>query len=137
MENAFARQANTLLAGTDDAYLSHWALMAIGTTARARGHRDEAMATLHEALALAERMDVPYRRSSALYQLSVLHLDLKQADRALDTSLEAWKFAEAAGSTFAMVNARMAESAALELLERPQRELAMEKAPSQDRKSVV
>ena len=107
-----------------DPYLRHWALIAIGTTARARGHRDEAMATLHEALALAERMDIPYRRSSALYQLSVLHLDLKQGDRALETALESWRFAEAAGSTFAMVNARMAESAALEILERPERELA-------------
>jgi len=122
--NGFARQANALLQGTDDAFLAHWALMAIGQTARARGHREEAMGALHDALSLAERVDNPYRRSSALYQLSVLHLDLKQGDRTLDAALEAWKFAEASGSAYAMVNARMAESAALELLERPERELA-------------
>jgi diguanylate cyclase (GGDEF)-like protein len=122
--NAFAHQANALLQGTEEPFLTHWSLMAIGTTARARGRREEAMGSLHEALALAERMDLPYRRSSALYQLSVLHLDLKQGDRALEASLEAWKFAEAAGSAYAMVNARMAESAALELLDRPERELA-------------
>ena len=134
--NAFARQAKVLLEGADDPVLNHWALMAIGTTARARGRRDEAMGSLHEALALAERMDNPYRRSSALYQLSVLHLNLKQADRALEASLEAWKFAEAAGSSYAMVNARMAESAALELLERPDRELAsMQEALAIARKS--
>ena len=122
--NALARQASALLQGADDPFLSNWALMAIGQTARARGHRDEAMASLHEALSLAERIQNPYRRSSALYQLSVLHLDLKQGDRALEEALDAWKFAEAAGSTFAMANARMAESAALELLDRPERELA-------------
>jgi diguanylate cyclase (GGDEF)-like protein len=122
--NALARQAENLLQGTDDAFLTHWALMAAGTTARARGRRDESMASLHEALALAERVDNAYRRSSALYQLSVLHLDLKQGDRALASALDAWKFAETAGSAYAMANARMAESAALELLERPERELA-------------
>ena len=134
--NAFARQANALVQGTDDRYLRHWALMAIGTTARAWGRRDEAMRSLHEALALAERVGNPYRRSSALYQLSVLHLNLKQPERALDASLEAWKYAEAAGSAYAMVDARMAESAALELLERPDRELAaMEEALAIARKS--
>ena len=122
--NAFAHQANALLQGTEEPFLTHWSLMAIGTTARARGRREEAMGSLHEALALAERIDLPYRRSSALYQLSVLHLDLKQGDRALEASLDAWKFAEVAGSAYAMVNARMAESAALELLDRPERELA-------------
>ena len=87
------------------------------------------MAALHEALGRAELLDNAYRRSAVLYQLSILHLDLKQASRALDASLEAWKSAEASGSAFEMVNARMAESAALELLERPERELAaMEEA---------
>ena len=134
--NAFARQANALVQGTEDRYLRHWALLAIGTTARAWGRRDEAMSSLHEALALAERVGNPYRRSSALYQLSVLHLNLKQPDRALEASLDAWKYAEAAGSAYAMVNARMAESAALELLERPERELAaMEEALAIARKS--
>jgi diguanylate cyclase (GGDEF)-like protein len=123
MADGFARQAQALLRDADNPFLTHWALMAIGTTARGRGRRDEAMASLHEALALAERMDNPYRRSSALYQLSVLHRDMKHGDHALQASLESWKFAEAADSVYAMVNARMAESAALELLDRPDREL--------------
>ncbi len=124
MANALAGQARTLLHDTDEPFLTHWALMAIGTTARARGRRDEAMAALHEALGRAELIDNAYRRSAALYQLSILHLDLKQASRALEASLEAWKSAEASGSAYAMVNARMAESYALELLDRPERELA-------------
>ena len=127
--SAFARQANVVLQGTSDAFLTHWASMAIGTTARTRGHWDDAMASLHDALALAERVDNPYRRSSALYQLSVLHLALKQPDRALEASLEAYRYAEASASAYAMANARMAESAALEPLQRPERELAaMEEA---------
>jgi hypothetical protein len=35
--NAFARQANALVQGTEDRFLRHWALLAIGTTARAWG----------------------------------------------------------------------------------------------------
>jgi len=124
MANALAAQARTLLQGTDEPFLTHWALMAVGTTARARGRRDEAMSALHEALGRAELFDSPYRRSAAFYQLSILYLDLKQANRALEASLEAWKSAEASGSAYAMVNARMAESYACELLERPERELA-------------
>ncbi len=136
MANALAGQARTLLQGTDEPFLTHWALMAVGTTARARGRRDEAMAALHEALGRAELLDNAYRRSDALYQLSILHLDLKQGSRALEASLEAWKSAEASGSVYAMVNARMAESYALELLERPERELAaMEEALAIARKA--
>jgi len=136
MANSLAAQARTILLGTDETFLTHWALLQIGTTARARGRRDEAMAALHEALGRAELLDNAYRRSAALYQLSILHLDLKQATRALEASLEAWKAAEAAGSAFAMVNAKMAESYACELLERPERELAaMEEALAIARKS--
>ncbi len=136
MANSLASQARTTLLGTDEPFFTHWALLQIGTTARARGRRDEAMAALHEALGRAELLDNAYRRSAALYQLSILHLDLKQATRALEASLEAWKAAEAAGSAFAMVNAKMAESYACELLERPERELAaMEEALALARKS--
>ena len=54
----------------------------------------------------------------------------------LDASLDAWKSAEISGSAYAMVNARMAESYACELLERPERELAaMEEALAIARKS--
>jgi diguanylate cyclase (GGDEF)-like protein len=136
MANSLAAQAKSILQGTDEPFLAHWALMEIGSTARARGRRDEAMSALHEALGRAELLDNPYRRSAALYQLSILYLDLKQGTRALDASLEAWKSAEASGSAFAMVNARMAESYACELLERPERELAsMEEALAIARKS--
>jgi diguanylate cyclase (GGDEF)-like protein len=136
MANSLAAQARSILQGTDEPFLTHWALMEIGSTARARGRRDEAMSALHEALGRAELLDSAYRRSAALYQLSILYLDLKQATRALDASLEAWKAAEASGSAFAMVNARMAESYACELLERPERELgSMEEALAIARKS--
>ena len=129
MANSLAAQARSILQGADEPFHTHGALIEIGSTARARGRRDEAMSALHEALGRAELLDSSYRRSEALYQLSILYLDLKQGTRALDASLEAWKAAEASGSAFAMVNARMAESYACELLERPERELAsMEEA---------
>ncbi len=122
--NALAKRAFGLMHGAADPFLTHWALMAIGTTARGRGQRDEALSSLHDALSLAERIGSPYRRSSALYQLSVLYLEMKQGERALETSLEAFRYAKAAGSAYAMANARMAESATMELLDNPERELA-------------
>src|SRR6185295_2993300 len=71
-----------------------------------------------------------------LYQLSNLYLQLKQPQSALDASLSAYQFGESAGSTSAMVKARMAESAALEMLGEPARELvAMEEALALARKS--
>jgi len=127
--NSLAKQARELLRETPNPFLTHSALMAIGTTARGRGQRDEALDTLQEALSLAEQAGNPYRRSSALYQLSVLYYALKQGDKARAASVEAFKYGEAAGSAYAMVNARMAESAALELLQQPAPELAaMEEA---------
>ena len=85
---------------------------------------------------MAERDDDAYRRSGALYQLSNLYLALKQPQNALDASRQAYRFAEAAGSTPGMVKARMAESAALEILDDPARELAaMEEALALARKS--
>ena len=85
---------------------------------------------------MAERDDDAHRRSGALYQLSTLYLVLKQPQNALDASQQAYRFAELAGSTPGMVKARMAESAALEILEDPARELAaMEEALALARKS--
>ncbi len=136
LANALAKETRELLRETTDPFLMHSALMAIGTTARGRGQRDEALGSFQQALSLAERADNPYRRSSALYQLSVLYLALKQGGKALDASLEAFRYAEAAGSTYAMANARMAESAALEVLGWPERELAaMEEALAIARKA--
>ena len=122
--NAFAKGAQELLQGTPDVYLTYWAAMSIGVTARSRGQLEESLGALQEALSQAERVDNPFRRSEALYQLSQLYLQLKQPQSALDASLSAYQFGETAGSTPAMVKARMAESAAFEILEEPARELA-------------
>jgi diguanylate cyclase (GGDEF)-like protein len=134
--NAFAKGAQVLLQGTPDVYLSYWAAMSIGVTARSRGQLEESLDALQDALSRAERVDNPFRRSEALYQLSNLYLQLKQPQSALDASLSAYHFGESAGSTPAMVKARMAESAALEILGEPARELeAMEDALALARKS--
>ncbi len=134
--NAHAKEAATLLAGASDTYLTYWAAMTIGTTARSRGQLEEALDNLRKALATAESEGHAYRRASAHYQLSNLYLVLKQPQNALDASQLAYQFAEAAGSTIGMVSARMAESAALEVLEDPARELAaMEDALGLARKS--
>ena len=126
---ALAREARELAAKSGDEYLRYWAALALGTSARTRGLPEEALTSLQEALSLAEAVDDPYRRSSALYQLSVLQLALKNGPAALGASLAAFKDGEAAKSAYAMANARMAESAVMELLERPARELAaMEEA---------
>jgi len=127
--NAFAKGAQVLLQGTPDVYLTYWAAMSIGITARSRGQLEESLGALQEALSQAERVDNPFRRSEALYQLSQLYLQLKQPQSALQASLSAYQFGESAGSTPAMVKARMAESAALEILDEPGRELvAMQEA---------
>ena len=134
--NAFAKEAQVLLQGTPDVYLTYWATMSIGVTARSRGQLEESLGALQDALSQAERVDNPFRRSEALYQLSKLYLQLKQPQSALDASLSAYQFGESAGSTPAMVKARMAESAALEMLGEPARELvAMEDALALARKS--
>jgi tetratricopeptide (TPR) repeat protein len=126
---ALAREAHELAAKSGDKYLRYWSALALGTAARTRGLPEEALTSLQEALSLAEAADDAYRRSSALYQLSVLQLALKNGPAALAASLAAFKDGEAAKSAYAMANARMAESAVMELLERPARELAaMEEA---------
>ncbi|MFO1413909.1 MAG: diguanylate cyclase [Burkholderiales bacterium] len=123
---ALARQAREL---ATDAYLRFWAALALGSSARATGLTEESLANLQEALSIAEAANDPYRRSSALYQLSVLHLQVKNNSAALDTSLAAFDFGKQAQSPYAMATARIAESAVMEALERPARELAaMEEA---------
>ncbi len=134
--NAFAKEARALLNGASDPYLAYLATMTIGKSARSRGQFEEAMVSLQEAAAMAERDDDAYRRSDALYQLSTLYLALKQPQNALDASRQAFRFAELAASMPGMVKARVAESAALEILEDPARELAaMEEALALARKS--
>jgi diguanylate cyclase (GGDEF)-like protein len=134
--NSFAKQARDLLNGTSDAYLEYWAAMSVGVTARNRGQLEESLRALQEALSLAEQQQNAYRRAAALYQLSTLYVMLKQPQSALDASLEAYRLAEAAGSTPEMVKARMAESSARDVLGDPARELeAMEEALALARKS--
>ncbi len=130
LANSLAKQARELLRETRDPFLKYTALMAIGATARSRGQRDEALDSLQEALSLAEQAGNPYRRSSALYQLSVA-LSRPEAGRqgARREPRRRSSTANRPAAPYAMANARMAESAALELLERPERELAaMEEA---------
>ena len=131
-----AREARYLAKDSGDEFLQYWGALALGTAARARGQSDEALASLHDALALADRAGNAYRRSSALYQLSVLHLALKQGQDSLTTALSAFESGKAANSAYAMANARMAESAVMELLQQPARELAaMEEALAIARKA--
>ncbi len=122
--NALAKEGRALLKDARDPYLAYWAAITIGVTARGRGQLDESLANLQEALAFAESADNTYRRSNALYQLAQLYLALKQPQNALDASQQAFRFAEASSNALGMAKARMAESAALELLNDPVRELA-------------
>jgi len=122
--NALGKEARVLMQDTTDPYLVYWSAITIGVTARGLGHLEESLASLQEALSSAEAVDNPYRRSSAYYQLAQLYLALKQAQSALEASQQAYRFAEAASNPVGMAKARMAESAALELLDDPARELA-------------
>ena len=129
LSTAFAQEAHDLAATSGDEDLHYWASLALGTSARMRGMTEVALANLQEALSLAEATGNAYRRSTALYQLSVLHATLKNGPAALAASLAAFRDGDAARSPYAMANARMAESMVMELLERPARELAaMEEA---------
>lgn len=122
--NTLAKEVRDLAAGSADFALQHWASLYVGIAARGLGRREECLDSLQEALSFAERADNPYRRSSAMYQLSVLYLMLKQPEKAFQTAQEAFRHSEIAHSAFGMANAKMAESAALELLNDPARELA-------------
>ncbi|HET7033166.1 MAG TPA: diguanylate cyclase, partial [Casimicrobiaceae bacterium] len=87
-------------------------------------------------LSTAERAGNAYRRAYALYQIAQLYLAMKQPQRALDASRQSYAHAEAAGASYAMAKARMAESAAMELLNEPARELSsMQEALAIARKS--
>ena len=133
--NVYAKEARGLVTAADP-YLSYWAAMSIGVTARSRGQLEESLRALQDALSLAEQQNHAYRRAAALYQLSTLYVMLKQPQSALDASHEAYRFADAAGSTPEMVKARMAEAAAHEALNSPARELeAMQEALALARKS--
>jgi diguanylate cyclase (GGDEF)-like protein len=121
---ALAQAARVQAAASGDADLRYGSALAYGTAARTRGQSDDALASLQEALSLAEAAGDPYRRSMALYQISVLQRGLKNAQESLDASLAAYRAGEQAKNGYAMANARMAESAAMELLDRPSRELA-------------
>ncbi len=134
--NALAREARTLISDTHDPNLAYWAALSVGISARSRGRLEESLGALQDALSLAEHEDNAFRRSSAHYQLSTLYLMLKQPQSALEASLLAYQFGEAAGSPWAMARARMGESAAWEILEEPARELsAMEDALAIARKA--
>jgi diguanylate cyclase (GGDEF)-like protein len=121
--NALAKQAQVLGANADP-YLAYWSAITIGITARGRGRWEESLASLQGALGSAGRAQNAYRQSLANYQLSQLYLELKQPTNALDASRLAYDLANAAGSVYGMARARMAESAAMELLGDPARELA-------------
>jgi len=122
---ALAREARELTEASPDDFVRCWAALAFGTSARMRGQSEKALAALHDALLFANRAGSEYRRSSALYQLSVLQLELKQTKEALASSLAAFEDAKAANSVYAMVNAKMAESSVMEALDQPSRERAV------------
>ena len=122
--NALAKEGRALLKDAADPYLTYWAAITIGVTARGRGQLEESLASLQDALSSAENADNAYRKSNSHYQLSNLYLALKQPQNALDASQQAFRYAEAASNALGMAKARMAESAALELLNDPVRELA-------------
>ena len=122
--NALAKEASALANKENDPNVGYWAAMMIGITARGLGQMDESLGSLQSALSAAEQSGNAYRRSYALYQISQLYLAMKQPQRALDASRQSYAFGEAAGASYAMAKARMAESAAMELLNDPGRELA-------------
>ena len=118
-----AEDARDLLGSAGDDYVKYWASLAAGTSARLLLRNDDAQKALQEALSLATIEDSHYRRSTALYQLSVLNTQMKQWPKAFEGSLETFKEAKLANSAFGMAKAKMAESAALQYLERPKQEL--------------
>ena len=122
--NQLANNARKLARNASDGYIQFWAAIEVGVTARMLGHVDEALASLQEALSVADVAQNPYRRANALYQLSVLNRAQKKADNALHFSRRAFDQAKLAGSTYGMAKAKMAESAALEMLNQPTEELA-------------
>jgi diguanylate cyclase (GGDEF)-like protein len=121
--SALAKGARERAAASADAFLLFRAAMVEGVTARQRGQFEEALASFQDAMGFAERARSAHRRSKVRYQLSVLYLALKQPERARDEALAAFDQATEAKSVYEMAKAKMAESAALELLDKPQQEL--------------
>jgi diguanylate cyclase (GGDEF)-like protein len=121
---SFAAKASALAQGSGNDYVKFWATLSSGVAARKLGHLDEALTNLQEAYVLADAANNSYRRANALYQLSVLNRNMKQGDRALDNSRQAFSQAKLANSTYGMAKAKMGQSAALELLDRPVEELS-------------
>ncbi|MBE7523160.1 MAG: GGDEF domain-containing protein [Burkholderiales bacterium] len=121
---ALAQASHTQAVQAGNADLRYGSALTYGTAARSRGQSDQALSSLQEALSLAEAAGSPYRRSMTLYQISVLQTAIRNAHDALEASLAAYRAGEQAKNGFAMANARMAESAAVERLDRPSRELA-------------
>ena len=122
--NALANEARSMVADASDRYVKFWAALTVGASARMLGRSDEALSSLQEARVLADGAHNPYRRANAVYWLSVLHLYLKQPDTALEEARTTFAQAKLANSAFGMVKGKAAESAALEVLNRPAEELA-------------
>jgi diguanylate cyclase (GGDEF)-like protein len=123
LANRLAEDARDILGQSGDKYVTYWAALSMGTTARQLSRFDDARKALQEAVTLAAAEQSPFRRSSALYQLSVLDTGMKQWSKAFDGSQEAFRQAKLANSAFAMAKAKMAAAAALQYLERPKEEL--------------
>lgn len=121
---ALANEARKLVKASDDGYVRFWSAMSVGISARKLGRSDEALSSLQDAFTLADAGQDHYRRGSALYQFSVLDLYLKQPEKAFDESLAAFSESRLANSSWGMARAKMAESATLEVLNRPVQELA-------------
>ncbi|HEY5863095.1 MAG TPA: GGDEF domain-containing protein [Casimicrobiaceae bacterium] len=116
--------ARTTLQNSGDLFLEHWAALAAATASRARGQFEQALDNLHAALAAADLANDSNRRAAAHYQMSVLTLALKQPPRALGESREAFRQAAMARNAYLMAKAKMAESAAMEVLGHPAEEIA-------------
>jgi diguanylate cyclase (GGDEF)-like protein len=123
LANRLAEDARELLGPGGDRYVSYWAALAAGTTARMMSRGDDAQKALSDALALAVAAQSPYRRAEAVYQQSVLDTQSKHWSKAFDESQESFRQAKLANSAFSMSRAKNAESAALQFLARPKQEL--------------
>src|SRR4030095_9431840 len=119
-----ALSAREVLRNSGDLFLEHWAALAAATASRARGQLEQALDALHGALSAADLAKDSTRRAAVRYQMSVLTLALKQPERALEESREAFRQATLARNAYLMAKAKMAESAAMEILERPPEEVA-------------
>ena len=119
-----ALSARTTLQNSGDLFLEHWAALAAATASRARGQFEQALDNLHAALAAADLANDSNRRAAVHYQMSVLTLALKQPPRALGESREAFRQAAMARNAYLMAKAKMAESAAMEVLGHPAEEIA-------------